>query len=378
MKICFICPEYPEGPHGGIGSMVQILSRELVSLGHEVRVIGIYPETYPAPDYEEDQGVRVWRLRTKKGKFGWILPYIRQFKLIKKWAHAGHIEIVEAPDSRGWFAFWPKLPIPVIIRSNGSNTYFAKILNKRPNKLTRLLEQRSYSRADAIISASRFTAQITKQVFKIPLEFAVIYNGIEIPKLTIDHKRENNRVIFSGSLNKKKGIFKLIEAFILLIEKNSEAKLEIYGKDTIDDQIGSVTEYLLRMIPENYRNNIIFKGHVTRNELFNVLKTSSVAVFPSYAEAFAFAPMESMACECPTIYTKLGSGEELINNGVDGILIDPDEPSEITSAMQTLLKNKDFARSVGQLGRQKIISLFSKEIMTKLSLEFYQECITNM
>ena len=43
--------------------MVQIISRELVKLGHEVRVIGIYPQSYLASNYEIDLGVKVWRLR---------------------------------------------------------------------------------------------------------------------------------------------------------------------------------------------------------------------------------------------------------------------------------------------------------------------------
>ena len=73
MKVCFICPEYPEGPHGGIGSIVQLMGRNMVQKGHEVKVIGIYPKSYPGNDFEIDQGVEVWRLRYKFGKFGWVL-----------------------------------------------------------------------------------------------------------------------------------------------------------------------------------------------------------------------------------------------------------------------------------------------------------------
>src|ERR1035438_5217747 len=163
MKVCFICPEYPEGPHGGIGTLVQIISRKLVKLGNEVRVIGIYPKSYPAPDFEEDFGVKVWRLRLRKGRLGWIIPYILQYKMIKKWAKTGDIEIVEAPDSRGWYAFWPKLPVPLLLRANGSNIYFSNILKTRISIITFFLERKSYSRADAIIAASNYTAEVLKK-----------------------------------------------------------------------------------------------------------------------------------------------------------------------------------------------------------------------
>ncbi len=58
MKICFICGEYPPGPHGGIGTFVQVLARALVAAGHEVRVLGAYGTAYHAANEEVDQGVQ--------------------------------------------------------------------------------------------------------------------------------------------------------------------------------------------------------------------------------------------------------------------------------------------------------------------------------
>jgi hypothetical protein len=134
MKICYICPEYPEGPHGGIGTIVRMNARELVKMGHEVKVIGVYPEDYPSPDYEEDEGVKVWRLRTKKGRIAWFLPWHKQYSIIKKWVINNQVDIIEAPDSRGWFAFWGKLEVPLVIRSHGSRTFLNHLLGKKTKK----------------------------------------------------------------------------------------------------------------------------------------------------------------------------------------------------------------------------------------------------
>jgi hypothetical protein len=49
LELCFICSEYPPGPHGGIGTMTQVLARALVARGHGVRVIGVYQRDYPGP-----------------------------------------------------------------------------------------------------------------------------------------------------------------------------------------------------------------------------------------------------------------------------------------------------------------------------------------
>jgi len=63
MNVLFICEEYPPGKNGGIGTMVRMLGREMVKQGHNVYVAGLYPHGYGEADYEEDEGVKVWRLR---------------------------------------------------------------------------------------------------------------------------------------------------------------------------------------------------------------------------------------------------------------------------------------------------------------------------
>ncbi|MCI0423407.1 MAG: glycosyltransferase, partial [Acidobacteria bacterium] len=95
MKICFVCSEYPPGPHGGIGSLIQTLARALAHRGHQVRVVGVCAFGYPAPDYEEDQGVRVWRLREPKHRLGWVRARWRLFRTLSHWSKQSEIELVE-------------------------------------------------------------------------------------------------------------------------------------------------------------------------------------------------------------------------------------------------------------------------------------------
>ncbi len=372
MKICFICPEYPEGPHGGIGTMVQILSRELVKNGHEVRVIGIYPHSYPAPDFEEDHMVKVWRLRVMKGKFGWVLPFITQYKIIKKWVEEKEIDIVEAPDSRGWFAFWPKLAIPLIIRAHGSNTFIANVLGKKPNLLTTFMERQSYRRADALLSVSNFSAKTTSQVFSLKKEFTIIYNGLEAPDFSDILEREANRIIFSGSLNRNKGVFNLIEAFCILLDRIPKATLELYGKDTKDSEVGSVKMHIIKTIPKDKIEKIKFMGHVSRIELFHVYRTATLAIFPSFVESFSMAPMESMVCGCPTIYSEIGSGPEIIENEVDGILVNPRDSEDIANSLEKILNNPFLAEKISKNGIIKIKNQFSQTLMMEKTIAFYR------
>src|SRR5262245_29848502 len=130
MRICFICNEYPPGPHGGIGTFTQIMARSLVRGGHEARVVGAYPKEYRAPAYEEDEGVRIWRMRDGSHRISKAIARFRLFSLIAGWSRRGEIDLLEAPDWEGWIAGF-RLPIPMVVRFNGTSTYFAVETQRR-------------------------------------------------------------------------------------------------------------------------------------------------------------------------------------------------------------------------------------------------------
>src|SRR5476651_1059807 len=63
MNILYLCDEYPPGHHGGIGTSVQLLARELVKQGHKVIVAGLYSLGYGGENKYEDEGVKIYRFR---------------------------------------------------------------------------------------------------------------------------------------------------------------------------------------------------------------------------------------------------------------------------------------------------------------------------
>jgi glycosyltransferase involved in cell wall biosynthesis len=118
-----------------------------------------------------------------------------------------------------------------------------------------------------------------------------------------------------------------------------------------------------------------FHGHVSRAELMRALGRARAAVFPSYAEAFALAPLEAMAAGCPTIYSTRGSGPELIEDGRDGLLVDPDEPRQIADALVRVLEDDALATTLGAAGRRRVAASFSVEMAVERNAEFYERCI---
>jgi glycosyltransferase involved in cell wall biosynthesis len=374
MRLGFVCNEYPPGPHGGIGTMTRVLARALVGSGHEVRVVGVYPKDYVAPDYEEDEGVRVWRLRDPGGRFSWIAARFRLFRWVARWARLGEIQIIEVPDYEGWAAGWRRLRIPVVVRLHGSTAYFARELNQPVKATAFLLEWASLRRADFICSVSEYTAAKNLEVFRLNPErpVRVLHNSVEEAGSS-GQERGRNQVVFSGTLALKKGVVSLVKAWPQVLDASPEAQLHIYGKD--GQATSSMQAYLLSQIPERLRPSVTFHGHVERATLWAALGVARLAVFPSFAEAFAIAPLESMSCSCPTIYSRRGSGPELIRDGVDGLLTDPDRPEEISAAIVRLLKDDDLARRLGEAGHATVLNRFSVNKLLPQNESFYAECV---
>lgn len=355
--------------------MTQVLARALVERGHGVRVIGVYRQDYPAPDYEVDRGVRVWRRRARPHRLGWVADRYQLFRVVAHWSRQGEIDLVEVPDWEGWAAGWPRLRVPVITRLHGSETYFAAETGRRVRRTTFWLERAALNRADAWCAVSRYTAERTHRRFELPRgRGALLYNPVE--QFCEGRAATGSRqVIFAGTLTAKKGIVSLVRAWPRVLEACSDARLHIFGKDGAVASGPSMEAYLRAQLDDAAAKTVLFHGHVAREELVQAYEGARLAVFPSYAEAFALAPLEAMACGCPVIYTRRGSGPELIRDDRDGLLVDPDRPEEIGAAIVRLLADDQAATRFGQAGQARARDRFSLQVLVPQNEAFYASCL---
>jgi glycosyltransferase involved in cell wall biosynthesis len=266
--------------------------------------------------------------------------------------------------------------VPVIARLHGSLTYFASELNRPAERLPERLERAGLRRVDFVASVCKYTARRTEEVLGVPMSSAqVLYNPVEFSGQPQGlAARHRHRVVFSGTLTPKKGIVSLIKAWPAVVRSVPDAELHVFGKDGRAPSGGSMQEFLGAML-NGERPSVHFHGHVGREKLFEAYRTAGAAVFPSYAEAFAVAPLESMAVGCPTIATKRGSGPELLDHESEGLLVDPDNPAEIAGSIVRVMRDESFAAKIGENGSARVRSTFTVDRLAAENEEFYQRCI---
>ncbi len=398
MNILYICEEYPPGKTGGIGTMVNVLGRELIKQGHNVFTVGLYPHGYAQADYEEDQGVKVWRLRYKTDiglirnnystadilfwkclKYSTFLHWdtrissSRLFNFIKKIIEQYRIDIIEIPD---WNTFLhnslttihvPAFKIPLVVKSHGTYSYFQNEMKRPLNKRIFHSEKTLLNRADRISAVSLYTAGETKKLFSLTRDFSILYNTINIQR---DSRAEkiDSKVIFTGTLTEKKGIYSLLRAWNLVKQQAPSVELHIYGKGPVNE--------LKKLLEKEALASVHFYGHVSREILLNELATAAVAVFPSYSECFSLAPLEAMAAGCAVIYTSKSSGPELVMDGENGLRVDPDDVNAIVKAITLLIKDKELRQTIADAGKRSVSEKFNVANSAKQHIDFYNEVIT--
>lgn len=336
MKIGLVCAEYPPRPHGGIGTFYRVYAQALAEAGHEVTVFEPGMEEARLPE----KGIAFVSVPTPR-RVGSLSPLLERWRLrqaIINAFRAGRIEVVEAPDYGGLLPF--RLPLPTVIRLHNSVCNLARSEGRKPSWGIRWAESRTLRLHPDWIGVSRFVIQYTQETFGLsPRRSCVIYNPTPpvphvLPPLPDGIPEEY--VLFAGSVRKAKGAVALAEAARLFLPGRPGLHVVFAGPE---DQIDGVPapRRLREVVGSDLADRLVFLGRQEHSIVLTLMKHARVLCAPSEFEAFGLVAVEAMAMGCPVIYTKRCSGPEVIEDGVTGLLVEPDRPEEIAAAVGVVL-----------------------------------------
>ncbi|MBQ0768929.1 MAG: glycosyltransferase family 4 protein [Bizionia sp.] len=378
MKIAFLTPEYPHervGHSGGIGTSIKHLALALVKQGHSISLL-IYGQREDAV-FETD-GITFYLIKNRKLKgLSWWLTRQKIERLINTLHSEDKIDIVEVPDWTGISSFI-NANCPLIIRQNGSDTYFCH-LDARPVKaINKFHEKKALQSADAILSVSQFTGDLTNSLFGLNREFKVIPNGITLTDFDCSNAVEKTTlkptILYFGTLIRKKGLLELPLIFNAVHAHFPEAQLVLIGKDSPDIKTESASTWNIMhpLFTESAREQVLYKGAMPYSDMRKHIERATICVFPTFAEALPVSWLEAMALKRPVVASNVGWAKDIIDNGVNGYLVHPTDHSKYSKYIVRLLNNPDERLKMGETARQKIETHFSAEIVAAQSVAFYQ------
>jgi glycosyltransferase involved in cell wall biosynthesis len=220
-------------------------------------------------------------------------------------------------------------------------TKFQQQNNKKEINST---EQIAFKLADKIIVPSKFVADGIKRNYKIDskklqvVPFGVNYKQYHMNR-SYPKKTDGLKFIFTGTLNQRKGVFDLLEAW----------NTELFKNDTLIlcGRIFPEIKAQVRKVQNGGKVKLV--GHV---EVTDYLKDSDIFVFPSYMEGSAKSVYEALATGLPVLTTE--NAGSIIVNDVTGLLIKPGCIASLREKMLELKMDYLLRKRIGFAGQKEV------------------------
>lgn len=380
MHICFITSEYPkEGfPHGGVGTFVHTISRQLVEKGHNVSVVGINSYLHKN-EFQDDNDVKIYRLKPKVLKgLTWYFNFQSINKKIKEVHEESPIDIIESTELG--LAFITKIKsIRYIIRLHGGHHFFAEAENRTVSPWKAFQEKRSFRKADAFVAPSNYVKLHTSKYLSYnnkKIETIRLPINLEVFKPLPHVQIETSSILFAGTICEKKGIQNLVKAMPKIIDKVPNAKLLIYGRDWFFPDGSSYIAFLKNeIIPRlgDYASRISFMGVVSLKILATKYASAEICVFPSLMETQGLVAPEAMAMEKMVLFSECGPGPETIEHKKTGLLCNPYDIDDIANNIIWALKHKNESSEIAIEARKFVLTNFNIETIVESNLNFYNQ-----
>jgi starch synthase len=177
--------------------------------------------------------------------------------------------------------------------------------------------------------------------------------------------RDQPLILYLGGLSRAKGVFPLLEALAQIVRTVPRVCCLMPGLDASAGQQPTRGTGALRRSLHLRTEYARFNDRVRDFGLADVvvtapfapdiaplIGTSDVVVFPATRPHFARPVIEAAAMAKPVVASRFAVMEELVESGITGLLVPPDDPEELAAALTSVLRDCALARRLGNAGRQ--------------------------
>lgn len=202
-----------------------------------------------------------------------------------------------------------------------------------------------------------------------------IHNGIDLESLRLRRDKWSIRrdlgighgmIVLGtvGRLTSVKGHVYLLRAMQTLLDKNVDARLVIVGDGPLRNHLKDLAREL------QIEKKVIFVGH--QDEACDFIHAMDVFVLPSLHEGIPMVLLEALALSRPVVASRTGGIPEVIEDGVNGLLVEPGNPVALAEVLEVLTQDVTRAEQLGKNGRMRVEQSFTSNIMATKTADLYR------
>jgi glycosyltransferase involved in cell wall biosynthesis len=239
-----------------------------------------------------------------------------------------------------------------------------------------LMMPRFLQAADAVIAVSECTKRDAIRLYGVDeSKIRVIYEGVNprfrpatpeaISVVCQKHGLPEHFILSVGTIEPRKNLDTLLEAYRALRHRETQCKLVIVGKK------GWLYHGFFRRLRDlGLEDEVIFPGFVSDEDLPALYSAADLFIFPSLYEGFGLPPLEAMACGTPVVTSDVSSLPEIVGDAA--ITVDPHNAEELAEDILRILGDPELRVRLQNKGLARA-KIFSWEDTAKKTLEIYEE-----
>lgn len=222
--------------------------------------------------------------------------------------------------------------------------------------------------ADRLIALSRHEVGVLKRLRLAERKIAMIPLWVDVPYIESVAYEESlaagypsPHVLFLGQLKERKGYDTLARAMPLVLEKCPTTTFLFAGQNP------ARAGHLEAICRENGSiEKMVLLGQVDEESKVRLMRSADCLVYPTRYESFGLPPLEAMSAGCPVIATDLPVVSEMVRDGENGLLVQPESPESLAAAIVRLLTEPGLRARLVEGGRGTLSRYSEPELIARI------------
>ncbi|MDO5054112.1 MAG: glycosyltransferase family 4 protein [Pasteurella oralis] len=233
--------------------------------------------------------------------------------------------------------------------------------------------------ASATVTVSDYNLTYLREKYGSDAASAVrIYNGMDLSKFPYQSFHSPNRQILAvGRLVPKKGFSVLLDALAILKQRNIDMQCTLVGDGTLREQLQAQIDAL------NISDIVQMVGPMPQPEIIKFMRSVNMMIAPSVIsedgdrDGLPTVLLESMALGTPVISTHVAGIPELVQDGITGLCVQPNDPTALADAIQCLLADVELCKTLSYQARALIEREYDEDKNVALLQALFRTAIDN-